>query len=399
MSHYIASFDERPSPATQGRCSTVRAALAIAAALSCSTVSAADYTSSVIAKNLNNPRGLSFASDGSLYIAEAGIPSGSGPSTLIRGVPNIFTGSGSITRYFGGAQARVLSGLPSIYATDTLETIGPSDVTFGANGTLYATMGAGVNPTVRSTDLAPNGVRLGRIEFLGGSFDVSNHEAVNNPAGGPLDSNPWKSVAHAGGLLVTDAGANALLNVAPSGTISTVTTFPPRDIGGGSPSDAVPTGLAIGRDGNYYVGQLTGFPFTPGAAQVYRVQPDGTTSVFAGGFTQITSLAFGSDGSLYVLELDANGLLNPGDTGALTRISPSGARETVFTDGLVNPTGLAIGPDGAFYVSNFGAASGTGEVLRIAPVPEPQTYALMLAGFAVVAAFVRVRRGKPARCA
>jgi glucose/arabinose dehydrogenase len=297
-----------------------------------------------------------------------------------------------VTRYFGGTQSRILTGLPSLYATDTLETIGPSDVTFGANGTLYATMGAGVNPAVRSTDLAPSGIRLGRIEYLGGSYDVSNHEAVNNPAGGPLDSNPWKTVAHAGGLLVTDAGANALLNVAPNGTISTVTTFAQRDIGGGFPSDAVPTGLAVGPDGNYYVGQLTGFPFTPNAAQIYRVQPNGATSVFAGGFTQVSSLAFGGDGSLYVLELDANGLLNPGDAGALTRIAPNGDRETFFTEGLVNPTGLAIGPDGAFYVSNFGTAAGMGEVLRIAPIPEPQTYALMLAGLGLVAYAMRRRK-------
>jgi hypothetical protein len=39
-------------------------------------------------------------------------------------------------------------------------------------------------------------------------------------------------------------------------------------------------------------------------------------------------LAFGTDGSLYVLELDANGLLNPGDEGALTRIAPNGDRSS-----------------------------------------------------------------------
>lgn len=335
---------------------------------------------------------------GSLYIAEAGIPSGAGPSTLVRGVPNIFTQSGSITRYFNRAQTRVLTGLPSIYASDTLETIGPSDVTFGANGTLFATIGAGVNPTVRSTDLAPNGIGLGRVASLGVSHDVSGHEALHNPAGGPLDSNPWNTVAHNGALVVTDAGGNSLLSIAPNGAISTIATFPGRDIGGGFPWDAVPTGLAVGPDGNYYVGQLTGFPFTPGAAQIYQVQPDGDVSTFASGFTQITSLEFGSDGSLCVLEFDANGLQVPGDAGALTRIAPDGSRTTIYSDGLEHATGLAIGPDGAFYVSNFGSQAGTGEVLRIAAIPEPETYALMLAGLLAVAGMARRRSAQPSSC-
>src|SRR5678815_2811521 len=56
-----------------------------------SAVSAADYTSSVIATGLNNPRGLSFGPDGALYIAEAGINTGSGPTTVTRGVLFTYT--------------------------------------------------------------------------------------------------------------------------------------------------------------------------------------------------------------------------------------------------------------------------------------------------------------------
>jgi glucose/arabinose dehydrogenase len=371
-----------------------RSALTAAGVLACAAASAADFSGSVIASGLNNPRGLSFAADGSLYIAEAGLPGGAGPSTLVRGVPNIFTQTGSITRYFNGAQTRVLTGLPSIYARDTLETIGPSDVTFGANGTLFATIGAGVNPNVRSTDLAPNGSGLGRVATFGLSYDVANHEALNNPAGGPLDSNPWNTVADNGALVVTDAGGNSLLRIAPNGTISTIATFPGRDIGGGFPSDAVPTGLAVGADGNYYVGQLTGFPFTPGAAQIYRVEPDGDTTTFASGFTQISALEFGTDGSLYVLEYDANGLQVPGDAGALIRIAPDGSRTTIYDD-LQNATGLAIGPDGALYVSNFGSQAGAGEVVRIAAIPEPESYALMLAGLIALGGIARRRRASP----
>lgn len=383
----------RPPAIDRPRGAVLRPALALAAALACSTASAIDYVGTVIVENLNNPRGLAFGSDGGLYIAEAGIPLGDGPTTVIRGTTNTLTNSGSVTRWFNGEASRVLMGLPSLYAPSG-ETSGPNDVTFGSDGTMYVTVGAGFDPNARTTDLAPDGAGLGTIQFTGGSYDVAGHEAANNPAGGPVDSNPWRTVAHAGGLLVTDAGANALLNVAPNGTITTVATFPGRDIGGGFPSDAVPTGLAVGPNGNYFVGQLSGFPFTPGSSQIYEVEPDGDTTVFATGFTHISGMAFGADGSLYVLELDSNGLMVPGDGGALIRVAANGTKETIFSDGLVNPLGLAIGEDGAFYVSNFGTSSGGGQVLRIAPVPEPETYALMLGGLALVgfAARRRARR-------
>jgi hypothetical protein len=61
------------------------------------------------------------------------------------------------------------------------------------------------------------------------------------------------------------------------------------------------------------------------------------------------------------------------------------------------PNGLqiVIYRDG-FYVSNFGASSGDGQVLGIAPVPEPQTYALMALGLAAVGMLKRRRRGTSA---
>jgi len=183
-----------------------------------------------------------------------------------------------------------------------------------------------------------------------------------------------------------------LLRVADNGQTSLVTVFPARSIGGPAPTDSVPTGIAVGPDGAYYVGELTGFPFTPGAAQIYRVLPNGATSVFAGGFSSITDLSFGADGSLYVLEYDANGMRVPGNTGALTRLGADGTRDTIFSEGLIGPTGLAIGSDGAFYVSNRGNEVGLGEVLRIAPVPEPGTWGLMLAGLLVLGLRGRLRR-------
>jgi hypothetical protein len=52
---------------------------------------------------------------------------------------------------------------------------------------------------------------------------------------------------------------------------------------------AVPTSVVKGPDGAYYVGQLTGFPFPVGGANVFRVVPGHDPEVFAGGFTYITN--------------------------------------------------------------------------------------------------------------
>jgi sugar lactone lactonase YvrE len=136
--------------------------------------------------------------------------------------------------------------------------------------------------------------------------------------------------------------------------------------------DQVPTTVALGPDGYYYVGTLTGFPFPVDGAIVYRVPPaGGTPEVYATGLTNIIDIAFGADGSLYVLEIAKNGLLaafGGNDwTGALIQVASDGTQTEIASQGLFAPGGVAIGTDGAFYVTNNSIFSGTGEVLRIEP--------------------------------
>ncbi len=365
---------------------------ALALGLGCSyAATAGDLQSTVIVNSLNNPRGLAFAPDGSLYVTEAGIASGTGPSTIVRGETETYTLTGSVTRYQGGVQTRVLTGLPSIYGAKSADVVGPNGIAFGPSGLPTIAIGAGVNPTVRATDLAPGGVNLGQLRTPTGSVDLGAYEATNNPAGGPPDSNPWHVAAITGGYLVTDAGGNSLLRVGDDGSITTVASFASRSIGGPFPTEPVPTGIAVGPDGAYYVGELTGFPFIPGSARIYRIAPGAMPTIFATGFTMISDLAFGSDGSLYALEFDSNGLLNPGDQGALWKVAADGSRSLVFSDGLVDPTGLAI-KDGAFYVSNFGHSGGQGQVLLITAVPEPESWALMMLGLGGIGLVGRRRR-------
>lgn len=374
------------------------AAAAAALALGTPAIGSAEVIASVVASGLNNPRGLAFGPDGALYITEAGVPTSAGPATRIRGEPFVYGQTGSVTRLQDGVQQRVLTGLASLASPTTGETSGPQGIAFDARGTGYVAIGMGADPSVRSTDLAPGGTNLAQIvTFAAGGArsnlaDIGQLEAATNPDRGVLESNPFRVVASTTGLLVTDAGANTLVNVTPTGAVSTVATFPARSLGAPRATESVPTGLAIGPDGAAYVGELTGVPFAPGSAQVHRIAPGGSVSVFRTGFTNISDIAFGSDGSLYVLELDSNGLAAPGSAGALIRVAPDGARTTLFDQGLVAPTGLAIGADGAFYVSNFGVLAGGGQVLRIAVVSEPGSLLLLAIGSFLIAASLRPRR-------
>src|SRR6185312_4275011 len=180
--------------------------------------------------------------------------------------------------------------------------------------------------------------------------------------------------------VVADAGGNSLLKVTQDGKISTLAVFANRLVpapkalkmppGAQMPMEPVPDSVTHGPDGAYYVGQLTGFPFAPGAAHIFRVVPGKAPTVFAEGFTNIISLTFDPKGNLYVLEIVKDSLLfaeqGGSMTGRLVKITPAGLRTTVMTDGLVAPGGVAVGRDGALYVTNYSIFSGKGEVLRIA---------------------------------
>ena len=91
-----------------------------------------------------------------------------------------------------------------------------------------------------------------------------------------------------GRRIVADAASNSLLGVSPSGSISTLAVFPSRFYPqtGSRATDAVPDAVATTRrDGAYYVGELTGVPFTPGLANVWRVVPGQAPQVYCSGFS------------------------------------------------------------------------------------------------------------------
>jgi hypothetical protein len=343
------------------------AALAIPAGASASTITQ-------VMHGLDNAKGLAFGPEGALYVAEAG--RGGPASGLCWTSPRpdlglrCYGATGAISRYWHGTQERIVTGLPSLENPAFAgPAAGPQHISFQGRGGMYVTIGFGGDPSARDAFFPGIGfsqlLKITPSGVVRSVADIGAYEAANNPDGLQVDTNAYAVLALPGHQLVTDAGGNSLLDVRADGSISTVTTFP-KVLGGFGPADAVPTEVVLGPDGAYYVSNLSGVPFTPGSARVWRVLPDGSKTIYADGLTQVTDLAFGPDGSLYVLQHGAAPFF--GGPGSIVRIAPGGARTTVDTQGRLNhPAGLVVGPDGALYVANFSTAPDVGEVLKIVP--------------------------------
>lgn len=333
-----------------------------------------------VARGLDNPRQLTVTGRGEVYVAEAGL-GGDGPCMPGPEGGEVCLGtSGAITKVpTRGHQYRVVRGLPSLAAPDGSAAIGPSDVEVLGGRQLAVLIGLGADPAVRA-GLAKAGARLGTLQLAReGRYqtrtiaDLAQHEATANPIHDP-DSNPTSVVRSGSGYVVTDAGGNDLVTV-KHGKTSTTAVFqdqmaPAPDFlglppGTMIPSQAVPTAVAKGPDGAWYVSQLTGFPFPAGGANIYRVVKGHAPTVWATGLTNVTSLAFDSRGRLYAVQLADTGLLAAGDalpSGSLLKVSRSGAH-TVVADDLVAPYGVAVRGSSA-YVSTCSVCPGGGEVWR-----------------------------------
>lgn len=374
------------------------AALTVSASASDAYSGAASAPWTVVASNLNNPRKLFVAADGAIYVVEAG--TGGRDKCFGAGGAKVCVGlSGSITRIAHGAVRRVVTGLWSGANTKGQQAEGPADVLF-RGGTYYILLqDASINSRGFNA-LGPDGATAGDLVSSPAGrvapavlVNFAAFEAARNPDKGagpgakfgdpPIDSDPYAFTPYRGGFAVADAAGNDLLWINSKGAVSVLAVFPTQtekltkalDKQIGAPStmasisvQAVPTSVVVGPDGALYVGELTGVPFEPGSAHIWRIAPDKELSLYARGFTNISDLAF--DGkNLLVLEIDSKGLLHPRASGALIRLAPNGTRTVLASTGLVDPTGLAVG-SGSIYISNYGLFPGTGagphgEVVRL----------------------------------
>jgi hypothetical protein len=378
---------------------SVAATVAVAAAAPAGATPAPDVD--VVASGLDNPRHVAVSWTGDVYVAEAGR---GGDHTTSQSCFDSAEGfactgaTGAVTRisktWRGIKQERVLKGLASFAPADGSSAIGPHGVHADLLG-LLVTNGGPTAPT-RGTPPAvvlrdPTLVKEAPISKLYGTLlrmhwpgharvvaDLWKFERDHNPdgtVGNPLvDSNPVDVWSDLGSYVVADAGGNTLLRVTPGGRVRVLSVFPniptPNPFGGPPVAmNAVPTGVVRGPDGAYYMSQLTGFPFPIGGAKVFRVDPrTGAATTYATGFTNAMDLAFGPDGTLYVLEIDHDSILGGSKDGALFAVPRGGGtpqRIELAPGTLTEPGGLAVGHRGVLYVSNHAREARAGEVLRI----------------------------------
>lgn len=364
----------------------------------------------IVATGLDQPKKVTVAPNGDLVVTESG--DGLAPASCTNGNErSCLDRSGAVAEVdpATGKVTALLSGLASVGTdqTDGLAT-GPVQATVAGGSLQVLFQDQSIDPRTGGEIYGPAASLLGdlasfplpgragppRVEARFGQF-----EAAHNPDRGAgsdvtyetepaIDSDPYSFAAYHGGFAVADAGGNDLLFVSRSGAISVLAVFPtirayaPAHTYGGrqtraieAAEQAVPTSVVVGPDGALYVGELTGVPYAPGTAAVYRVVPGHGMTVYARGLTSVADMAFDASGHLLVLEMDTKGVgergFATGDpaNGAIVEIDPDGRETTVASAGLQYPTGIAVAPDGTVYVTDYGISATApghgGELLRV----------------------------------
>ncbi len=337
----------------------------------------------VVADHLGNPRGLSPAPGGGLYLAEAG----SGGTVCVGGGEQGQTCvglTGSFDRVTDHGVKRIVTGLLSGSGPGGVAAEGAVSVSRGPDGKFYGQFGLSSHE-VPPAGAIPADLRNAALAQLGHLWLISHHGSARNisdvgdqdwtwtstrvnlaPKDFP-DANPNAVLYSGGHRYVVDAGANILTEVKRNGTVKVLAFFP---VPANAQSDAVPTCVARGPDGALYVGELLGGFYTPGHARIWRVVPGHAPKVWATGLTTVQGCGFGRDGAFYATEFQTHGLdesptANP--AGDVVRIDRHGHRTHLGTGKLFYPSGFAAGFRDSVYVSNCSIAPATGMGPNLCP--------------------------------
>lgn len=248
---------------------------------------------------------MTFDGSGNLYVTEhnanqiselssTGDTLSVTPSLIYGPLPLLVGNDGSLLIGNNGFISRVpLGGGGSIIATNLGQVIGLMQTT---DGTLYYND----HNNLYKLDATGTPIKVASLPYTGGGVVEDTADDI----------------------YVGDYNNKRLLKIDPSGASSTFAAL-----------TGAPTGMIRDGSGNIYV--------IVNHTSIYKVAPDGSSTLLTTQATGLIHLAFATDGNLLVANYN---------TGVLLEIAQDGTATTVL-HGLSNPTGIAVLADGSIAVT------------------------------------------------
>ncbi|NDJ62890.1 MAG: ScyD/ScyE family protein [Chloroflexi bacterium] len=322
--------------------------LLVVVALVVVAVPAIAQDDAIIADGLTNPRQMFYDADGNLYIADVGT---AGPLVTEEGTA--YGNDGSILMVTpDGEISPVLAGFISYREGSPLgvHAVNVTDESY------WVLLGETTTPALAfSHALVEIDREFNRIHTF---VDLYTFEVTEDPDGNPDGaSNPTDFVIlDDGSFLIVDSGCNCLTNWTPETGVTLAVAWSQAD------DNPVPTSVALGPDGDIYVGFLTGFPFPQGGSRIERWSGGELVQTYEG-LTAVTDVLVTEAGEIYAVE---HGVFEMGagwGPGRVVLVSEDGL--TPVMEGLTVPYGLAQAPDGTIAVSVGSTPQGEGAVLAV----------------------------------
>jgi trimeric autotransporter adhesin len=282
------------------------------------------------AARFNQPRGVSVAADGTVYVGDAW-------NHTIRKI----TSAGVVTTLAGSAGVQGLvngSGTAAVFQYSY-------GVAVGVDGTVYV------------ADYGNNSIR--KITSAGVVTTLAGREAgFNGPAGVAIGAD--------GTVYVADSRANRIRKITAAGVVTTLAGSGVAGRADGTGAAATfnnPEGVAVGADGTVYVADSRSNTIRKitAAGVVTTLAGSGSTGSAnatgtAASFNFPTGIAVAADGTVYVADRDNMRIRKITAAGVVTTLAGSGSYSG--TDGpgaaasFAFPYGVAVGVDGTVYVAD-----------------------------------------------
>lgn len=267
------------------------------------------------------------------------VPSGCGSGFMTIEIGNLIGTSSipffyqqplTVTTLAGSAQRGYVDGSSPRFNTPTAVAVDPSGFVYVADSQNHCIRK--VSPTGIVATLAGNGTKGNK----NGNWTSAQ---FNTPYSIALDL--------AGNVFVADQGNHSIRKITPAGDVTTLAGNGVAGFANGNGSSAQftsPQGIAVDKNGNVYVGELSRIRKITAQGDVTTLAGQGTTSMQ---FNFINALTIDADGNLYAAE-----------NYRVLKITPSGIvsmhPSTVYQGNANLPLGgIALDKDGSLFVTDY----------------------------------------------